>query len=66
MRKLYSQPAFRKYAEDDDDEDYEDLFAKPVSGAGEFSDFATVCSAQNIISDWVLQLRNRLNPRLYS
>ena len=32
---MTSQPAFRKYAEDDDDEDYDDLFGKPLNGTGE-------------------------------
>ena len=31
-RRLYSSPAFGKYAEDDEDEDYDDLFAKPLNG----------------------------------
>lgn len=31
-RRLHSQPEFGKYAEDEDDEDYDDIFGKPPSG----------------------------------
>ncbi|KAK7689843.1 hypothetical protein QCA50_006482 [Cerrena zonata] len=32
-RRLASQPEFGKYTEDDDDEDYDDIFGKPANGS---------------------------------
>ena len=29
---MHSQPEFGKYAENDDDEDYDDVFGKPANG----------------------------------
>lgn len=34
-KRIHSQPEIRKYAEDDEDEDYDDIFGKPT-GTGEF------------------------------